>query len=227
MPLFNEVLRQLLSLPQAERDLRLNRLRERDPENYARLDKFLKQNLGVIDEAQGYEHWLRKFGPHTFTGTFSWFHHGFWQWYWPIALQVQEGIQPDLNDLVCMIPWSRDTGKSSHSEWAAIAEGALIRKGYVLWVCAKQEQAQEHVTSIRNRIEDEKVAKFYSWLSKPRVGAHGNKFGWGKEFLMTDGGWAVRPAGLEGLLRGGEGLGVIPAFVVVFDLYDVWGSPSR
>jgi len=223
---FNEILKQLIAATPEQRAKALSIIQETNPEAYVKFDNFFKANKGWADEALGYEHWLRKFGPHTFTGTFAWFHHAFWQWYWPIALQVQDGFQPDLNDLVCLLPWSRDTGKSSHSEWSAIAEGALIRKGYVLWVSAKQEQAQEHVTSIRERIESEKIGKVYPWLGKPKVGTHGNRFGWGKEFLMTDGGWAVRPAGLDAYLRGGKVLDMRPTLIIVSDVDEIGDSPS-
>lgn len=226
MPTINELIKQLFSLPKAESTARLKWIETNLPDAFKEIQTHLTQNPGLPDEIRGYEHWLRKFGPHTFTGSFSWFHSAFWEWYWPIALQVQDDIQPDLNDLVCLIPWSRDTGKSSHSEWSAIAEGALIKKGYVLWVSAKQEQAQEHVTSIRNRIEDEKIGKVYPWLGKPKVGAHGNKFGWGKEFLMTAGGWAVRPAGLDAYLRGGKVLDMRPTLIIISDVDEIGDSPS-
>src|SRR5258705_11929390 len=101
----NDRVKRLLALSPEERALRLNNFKLANPEGYEKIDKFLKANLGIVDEALGYEHGLRKFGPHTFTGTFAWFHHGFWDWYWPIALQVQYSIQPDLNDLVGLIPW--------------------------------------------------------------------------------------------------------------------------
>ena len=147
------------------------------PEERKQFADYFTQNKGLASEAQGYEFWLRKFGPHTFTGSFAPFHHAFWQWYWPIALKLRRGESLDPNDLVALLPWSRDTGKSSHSEWSAIAEGCLVRRGYVLWVSGKQEQAEEHVISIRDRIESEQIGKMYPWLAKPKIGAHGNKFG--------------------------------------------------
>lgn len=223
---FNELLGVLLKLPQEQQDQVLAYIQQGHPDKYQELALYFKANPGFALEAFGYEPWLRKMGPHTFTGSFAWFHHDFWKWYWPLAFAVRDNAELDLNDLVCLVPWSRDTGKSSHTEWAAICEGAVVRKGYVLWVCAKQQQAIEHVTSIRNRIEDEHVGKFYPWLGKPKVGAHGNKFGWGKDFLMTAGNWAVRPAGLEEYLRGGKILDMRPTLIVLSDVDESGDSPA-
>lgn len=207
----------------------LENLRAKHPDYYNKLLRHISANRGLLDEAQGFEHWLRKFGPHSFTGTFASFHTEFWEWYWPLALRLRQNKELDTNDLVAFLPWPRDSGKSTHAEWAAIAEGCLVRKGYVLWVSGKQEQAEEHVVSIRDRIESEQIGKIYPWMSKPKVGAHGNKFGWGKEFLMTGdarsgGGWAVRPAGLNVAMRGGKVLDMRPTLIILSDVDEIGDS---
>jgi hypothetical protein len=227
-PTFHEVARQFFSRPPEEIQKRLDWLEKNNPEGYKKLNQYAQANKGMLDEAKGYEWWLRKFGPHTFTGTFSFFHHDFWKWYWPIAMRVREGTELQSDDLVALLPWARDTGKSSHSEWAAITEGCLVRRGYVLWVSSKQEQAEEHIVSIRDRIESEQIGKVYPWMSKPKLGAHNNKFGWGREFLMTGdprgGGWAVRPAGLNVALRGGKVLDMRPTLIVLSDIDEIGDS---
>lgn len=227
-PTFHEIARDFFSRPAAEIQKRLDWLEKNNPEGYKKLNQYAQANKGMLDEAKGYEWWLRKFGPHTFTGTFSYFHNEFWAWYWPIAMRLREGKELNSDDLVALLPWARDTGKSSHSEWAAIAEGCLVRRGYVLWVSGKQEQAEEHIVSIRDRIESEQIGKVYPWMSKPKLGAHNNKFGWGREFLMTadprGGGWAVRPAGLNVALRGGKVLDMRPTLIILSDIDEIGDS---
>ena len=169
-------------------------------------------------EMMGYEPWLRTLGPHTFTGSFADAHHEMWGWYWPIIAKLRRGIPLDLEDLVFIAAWPRDYGKSSHAEWIAIAEGAMVSSGYILYVCRVQAQAEEHVLSIRNRIESEKVAATYPRLGKPKMGTHGNRFGWGREFVMTSGGVAFRPMGLDVAARGGKVLDVRPSLIILGDI---------
>lgn len=114
---------------------------------------------------------------------------------------------------------------SSHVEWACIAEGALLRSGYVIYLCAKLSQAIDHVVAIRDRIESNHVADLYPWLGKPKLGTHGNKFGWGQEFLMTSGGWAIRPIGADVATRGGKALNIRPTLIVPDDYDELGDSP--
>lgn len=223
------LLRKLQSLPPETQARALANFQRLDPELYGKLTRYLNANRGFIDEAQGSEHWLRKFGPHTFTGSFASFHTDFWSWYWPLAVKLRQGKELDSNDLVALLPWPRDSGKSSHSEWSAIAEGCLVRKGYVLWVSGKLDLAIEHVVSIRDRIESEQIGRVYPHMSKPKVGAHGNKFGWGRDFLMTGdarsgNSWAVRPAGLNEAMRGGKVLDMRPTLIVLSDVDEIGDS---
>lgn len=221
-----EALRQLLLLPEAEKKARLKWLEENNPEGYRNLTLFIKANPGVMHEALGYEHWLAKLGAQTFTRELAPIQKRFWEWNWNCLMKIQENIPLEQREMVGFLPWSRETGKSSHVEWACIAEGAILRGGYVIFYSGKQAQAEEHVTAIRDRIESEHVAKLYPWLGKPKVGSHGNKFGWGKEFLMTSGGWAIRPVGADVAIRGGKTLNLRPTLIVIDDLDELGESPA-
>jgi len=174
----------------------------------------------------GYEHWLKKLGAHTFTREFAPIQRRFWEWNWGALMKIRRGQPLEKREKVGFLPWPRMTGKSSNVEWACICEGALLRGGYVIFYSGKQAQAEEHVTAIRDRIESEKVAEIYPWLGKPKVGAHGNKFGWGKEFLMTSGGWAIRPVGADVAIRGGKTLNLRPTLIVIDDLDELGESPA-
>lgn len=225
MPTFNELVRKLISLPEDKRNAVLEKLKIDNPDGYAKLNTYFKANPGAVHEAQGYEHWLRFLGSHTFTRPFAPIQHRFWEWNWSCLMKLQDDLPLTPKELVGFEPWSRETGKSSNVEWACIAEGALLRGGYVIFYCGKQAQAEEHVTAIRDRIESEKVAKLYPWLGKPKMGTHGNRFGWGKEFLMTSGGWAIRPVGADVAIRGGKTLNLRPTLIVIDDLDELGDSP--
>lgn len=222
---FNAALRKIMSLTPEQRVLWETNLKATNPDAHQNLAKYLNANKGAKDEALGYEHWLRKLGAQTFTRPFAPIHKVFWEWNWETLQKLQDNELLEVSDLVAFIPWSREYGKSTHVEWAAIAEGAMLRGGYVIYVSSRQSQAEEHVVAIRNRIESEGVAKLYPWLGKPKMGAHGNKFGWAREFLMTAGGWAIRPVGLDVAIRGGKVLNMRPTLLIFDDIDELGDSP--
>jgi hypothetical protein len=225
MSQFNEYLRKLLSLPREKQERIEARLRENDPEGFKRLTGYLKSHPGAVHEAQGYEHLLRRIGQHTFTRPFAPVQHKFWEWNWNALQKVQDKEPLEPREKVGFLPWPRETGKSSTVEWACILEGALLKSGYVIYLCGKLSQAIDHVVAIRDRIESEKVAELYPWLGKPKLGTHGNRFGWGQEFLMTGGGWAIRPVGADVAMRGGKAINIRPTLIVPDDYDELDDSP--
>lgn len=225
MPRLSEKIAILIGLPEEKRKLVLDNLKANNPEGYEKLSQYFKLNRGAVDEALGYDHWLHKLGHQSFTIPFAPVHREFWKWNWEVLMKIRDGVELDPTDFVAFIPWSRDYGKSTVVEWAAIAEGAMLKGGYVIYVSGRQSQAEEHVVAIRNRIEDEGVAKLYPWLGKPKMGAHGNKFGWARDFLMTSGGWAIRPVGLDVAIRGGKVLNMRPSLLIFDDIDELGDSP--
>ena len=170
-------------------------------------------------EAQGWRAWLTTLGPRTFTGSFAPFHVKMWDWYWTMTGRRAAGEKLVTDTQVYPAWWSRGYGKSANIEWAAIAEGARVGKGYVLYVSGTQSLADGHVASIRERLESEEVGHYYADLGKPMIGAHGNQYGWRQDFLRTAGGWAVRPIGLDVGVRGGR-LGELRPTLIIFDDVD-------
>jgi hypothetical protein len=169
--------------------------------------------------------WLRAVGPRTFTGSFAPFHTEFWEWFWRVTQKRRNGQPLTDEELVFLAVWARGQGKSSNVEWAAIAEGALTGKGYVLYVSGTQALAEGHVAAIRERIEGEAVERYYPHLANPQVGKHGNQFGWRQDFLRTAGGWAIRPIGLDVGVRGGRVGDMRPSLIVLDDVDDHSDSP--
>ncbi len=173
----------------------------------------------------GWQTWLRAVAPHTFTGSFAPFHANFWDWFWALAQKRRAGLPLTDDESVFLAIWARGQGKSSNVEWAAIAEGALVGKGYVLYVSGTEALAEEHVAAIRDRIEAESVARYYPGLANPQLGRHGNQRGWRQNFLITASGWAIRPIGLDVGVRGGRVGDQRPTLIVLDDVDSHDDSP--
>lgn len=157
-------------------------------------------------EALGYEPWAMKLGPRTFKKPFSAFHHRFWQWYWPAREKLLRVETLTADELAALLVWGRGLGKSSHVEWACIAEGALAEgltdePGLVGYVCADSDLAKGHLESIRGRLESSSVAHYYPGLANPRV-ARGVQTAWRQDRLVTASGWGILPLGLKEGVRG-------------------------
>lgn len=200
-------------------DILFEEMERIDPAYCKRLVASLKVKSTTL-EMMGWERWLKTLGPHTFTRPMD----GppdyvrFWNWNWRTVMKCRRGEALLPKEKVGFIPWSRETGKSSSVEWSAILEGAVLAKGYVIYLTGVQTLAEQHVASIRDRIEAEKVAEYYPHLAKPKIGEHGNRFGWGKHFLMTNKGWAIRPVGLDQAIRGGKTGDLRPTLIIVDDI---------
>lgn len=157
-------------------------------------------------EAEGYERWAMKLGPRTFKKPFSPFHHRFWRWYWPARLKLLRGETLTADELTALLIWGRGLGKSSHVEWACIAEGALAEgvtdePGLVGYVCADSDLAKGHLESIRGRLESSEVGRYYPGLANPRV-SRGQQTAWRQDRLVTASGWGILPLGLKEGVRG-------------------------
>lgn len=188
------------------------------------IEKLFAPTAAQVEE-DGWEQWLKTVGPHTFTGSFSTFHGHLWGWYWEVTKKRRAKEPLTDEELVFLAFWARSFGKSSNLEWAAIAEGALVGEGYVLYVSGTQALAEAHVGSIRDRIESDEVAKYYPHLAEPLLGKHGNQWGWRQDFLRTKGGWAVRPIGLDVGIRGGKVGDMRPTLILFDDVDDHKDSP--
>lgn len=187
------------------------------------LNRHGQRDASQIEEK--WEIWLHAVAPKTFTGNFASFHSRFWSWYWQITAKRRMGFSLSIEEMIFLAIWARGCGKSSTVEWAAIAEGALVGSGYVLYVSGTQRLAENHVDSIRSRLEGEEIAKYYPALANPQIGKFGNQRGWRQDILITDGGWAIRPMGLDVGVRGGKQGDLRPTLIVMDDIDDPHDSP--
>ncbi len=188
----------------------------------------LKRQIDSRDASaieRDWQTWLRAVGPRTFTGSFAPFHAEFWGWFWRLLEKRRAGQSISDEEQAFLAVWARGMGKSANVEWAAIAEGALIGKGYVLYVSGTQALADGHVQSIRERLESDEISRYYPHLGQPKVGKHGNQYGWRQDFLITASGWAIRPLGLDVGVRGGRVGDLRPSLIVFDDVDDHSDSP--
>jgi hypothetical protein len=179
-------------------------------------------------ESAGWQAWLPRMGVRTFTGEFAEFHTTFWDWYWPLVRAQQAGTQAaDASDLLTyLLTWGRGMAKSSTVEWAVIAAGALVSEAVVLYVSATSGLAVTHLNSIRDRIESAQVARHYPQLADPRVGKHGNRYGWRSDMLATASGLTVFAVGLEQDVRGLRVGDLRPTLIVFDDVDSKHDSPD-
>jgi hypothetical protein len=224
---FIQLIRKLCLASEAERQAAF----EREPRLEKLLTTYLQQYPGILDEIKGYEHWLKKAGPHSFTGDFSWFHKDMWDWYWPITDMQSSGKPLNLEDLTYLAIWGRGLGKSTNAEWLAITEGCMVGKGFVLYVCGTAEQSEAHVEAIRERLESEsELLKMYPGMRKPAgkggfVGEH-KQYGWRQDYLMTANKWAIRPVGLDKAIRGWKRGDSRVSMIILDDIDDDDDSPE-
>lgn len=203
----------------------LSRNKETAPHYKESSTESIQSGRSPLEIERDWRFWLRTVGPNTFTGSFAPFHQEFWEWFWRLIAKRRAGLPITDEEQAFLAIWARGMGKSANVEWAAIAEGALIGKGYVLYVSGTQNLADGHVQSIRERLESDEITEYYPHLGQPKVGKHGNQFGWRQDFLITSGGWAIRPIGLDVGVRGGRVGDLRPTLIIFDDVDDHSDSP--
>jgi len=176
--------------------------------------------IRLLDQEDGWSEFLKQAGPNTFNKPFSHFHKEFWDWYWRLTKMRRDKEPLTKEVLTFLAGWSRGGGKSANVEWACITEGAMGLDGYVLYVSLTQASANSHVSDIRKRLESDEIGRFFPDLAEPLIGRHANQYGWRQDFLMTKGGWAIRPVGLDVAVRGFREGDLRPTLIVFDDIDD-------
>lgn len=156
------------------------------------------------------ERWLKVFFPGYVTHEFSKHQLEFWKWLW----SVEPGKRPQPFVGV----WPRGHGKSTNAEMAVAALGARSIRKYVLYVCATQDQADDHVQNIADMLESAAIEAYYPTLSSPLVGKHGNSKGWRRNRLRTASGLTVDAIGLDSAARGAKVEEDRPGLIVIDDI---------
>ena len=151
--------------------------------------------------------WLRERFPSYVEAPFAERHVELWNWVW--NLPVGERPAPFV------AIWPRGGGKSTTAELAVAAVATKDEKPsrpYALYVCATQEQADDHVANIATLFERIDVDR--------ALGKYGNSKGWRRNRLRTDGGFTLDALGLDTLRSRGAKVDEDRPGLIVFDDLD-------
>jgi hypothetical protein len=144
-------------------------------------------------------------------------HREFWTW----IRSIESGIRPPAFVGV----WARGGAKSTSAELGVVALGATGRRGYGLYVCETQDQADDHVSNIASMLESAGVAEHYPQMSERMVGKFGNSKGWRRNRLRTATTFTVDAIGLDTAARGVKLEDQRPDFLVFDDIDNHDDSP--
>ena len=145
-------------------------------------------------EAAGWNDWLTTLFPDYVTGGFADRHTELWDWVW----SIKRGVRPAPFVAV----WPRGGAKSTSAELATVAVGSRRRRGYAIYICGTQDQADDHVQNIGALLETSTVEEYYPDMADRLVTKFGSSKGWRRNRLRTASGFTVDAVGLDKTARG-------------------------
>lgn len=156
--------------------------------------------------------WLGELFPMHVRGGFADYHEEFWEWVW--SIERGQSVDPFVGI------WPRGGGKSTGCELAVAATGLRGTRGYVWYVRATQENADDSVSNIAALLESEAVERYYPMHAERSVGKYGTSRGWRRNRLHTAGGFIVDGMGLDTARRGVRIEHMRPDFIIFDDIDD-------
>lgn len=142
----------------------------------------------------------------------------FWDWVWAL----QRSVRPSPFVGV----WPRGGGKSESAELAVAAIGALGKRVYCLYICQTQDQADDHVSNIAEKLESRAFGVAYPQVADRAVGKYGNSRGWRRNRLHTRSGFVIDALGLDSAARGAKVDEERPDLMVLDDLDGELDTPG-
>lgn len=143
--------------------------------------------------------------------SFATYHLEFWKWI--EALKEYERPRPFV------AVWPREGGKSTNVELAIINLAHRRVKSFCVYVCATQDQANDHVGNIANALENSIIADVDPDLCEREIGKYGHSKGWRMNRLRTASGLTVIAVGLDAMGRGAK-IGKRRPDIIVLDDID-------
>lgn len=167
----------------------------------------VKRNEAKAVEDRGFKVWLDTIFPDQFDTAFIEVHTDFWEWGWKflICLRDRKPLPPEANAFLAL--WSRNYGKSLHSEVFSAAAICVVGYGIFLYISGTQDLANEHLDNIEGLLTSEGVKDYYPEHSRPKRSAiTGANKAWSQKKLATEGGavmWAIGlNVGVRGIRKG-------------------------
>ena len=164
------------------------------------------------------ESWLRDLFPSYVEHPFADRHRELWDWGWSVELG-----KPCDAFVAC---WGRGGAKSTSAELLVVRWGAARRRRYGLYVCATQQQADDHVGNIANMLESEAIERHYPEMGERLLGKFGASKGWRRNRLRTSSGFTVDALGLDTAARGVKLDEMRPDFLIIDDIDDTEDSEA-
>lgn len=189
-----------------------------DPEIIDGLSVEPEQTERPITIPTDWERWLRLFFPKYTQHSFGAHHRAFWDWVWAI----EEGKRPPPFIAI----WPRGGAKSTSAELALAALAARGVRKYALYICATQEQADDHVQNVAALLESEAFSEVYPSVASRLLGKYGNSRGWRRNRLRTASGFTLDALGLDTAARGVKLEEQRPDVEVVDDIDEAEDNPS-
>lgn len=137
-------------------------------------------------------------------------HRRLWSWAW--------SIEPGRRPRPYVAIWARRNAKSTNAEMLAVMFGARRIRPYGWYVCATQDQADDHVNNVGDMLTSRAVATFYPGMSQRRVGRYGESKGWRISRLRTSSGFTIDAVGLDTAARGVKLEDERPGFMIIDDI---------
>lgn len=205
----------------------LNALTQKTPETaLAEIESMRRQvNIELTRKAFRSQHgieawmdWLLDIYPSYFSDTrgrlipFALCHIEFWR--------HVSAIPQDRSPRSFLAVWSRDFGKSTNAELAAVKLGADRIRKYCWYICATQDQADDHVQNISGLLESPRLAERYPAMSEREVSKFGGVRGWRVNRLWTQHGFICDAVGLDTAARGSRLMEQRPDLMIFDDIDD-------
>lgn len=174
----------------------------------------------VVDELESdWQLWLASlFAEYLTDRGWAPHHEDFWRWVW----SIRKGIRP--RPFVGI--WPRGQAKSTSAEMACVALGAKRARRYGLYVCATQDQADDHVSNVATMLESPWVEAIYPGMAERAVGKYGHSKGWRRNRLRTASGFTLDAIGLDSAARGAKVDEDRPDLIILDDLDEELDSPA-
>ena len=151
------------------------------------------EDIGLINAP--WNDWLLDYFPTAFVDSrgrchpLAPFQHIFFAWVWDLI----RGERPEAL-INC---WFRGAAKSTFLEMIPAIVGALASRSYILYVSNTQDQANDHVQNIANRLSSHKLEEDFPALCERAVTEYGQSKGWRRNRLRTASGLTIDALGMD------------------------------
>ena len=141
---------------------------------------------------------------------------------WATALQYG---QPPYENLTAIV--NRDGGKSTIAEIIMAFVMATGRRGYGMYICGTQRQANDHVMTISGLLQSKSLNEDYEKVAEVAIDRNSRALGWNNTRLTSAAGFTIDAIGIDTQIRGAKIDEKRVDFVILDDIDDSADTPAR